>query len=295
MFPHFCLTLALLSIACVSFLQAELRELDVRENIEYGHAGGTSLQLDARIPPGKGPFPAAIIVHGGAWVTGDRRRSVEPLFQPLADAKIATFSVSYRLPKRGPDALSVANNISQLLAIGSQIEDVRRAIDYVMAHAAEFSIDKRRVALIGESAGAQLAAMAALRPQPGESVRAVVALYGPNDLARLVQSSPMIPEAIRQSFAGTPVANFLLAGLRDISPVYWVSKDAPPFLLIHGTADSLVPFEQSTLMCEKLRSTGVRCEVYPVEGGNHGLRWWEAEGLTSYKQHMVRWLQHELR
>jgi acetyl esterase len=282
--------LVLLNITCSSPIYA-----DLRENIEYGRAGGSSLQLDARIPEGKGPFAAAIIVHGGAWVTGDRRRSVEPLFEPLAGARIATFSISYRLPKRGPEGFNLANNISQMLAMGTQIEDVRQAVDYVKSHAEEFSVDPRRIALIGESAGAQLAAMAALRPNRGGEVRAVVALYGPNDLVKLVQSSPWIPEPIRQSLEGTMFANLLLSGLRDVSPVYWVSKDAPPFLLIHGTADSLVPFEQSEEMYQKLRTESVRCELYSVPGGHHGLRWWEAEGRTAYKDHMVAWLRHELR
>src|SRR5579871_6138450 len=57
------------------------------ENVEFSRADGNSLQLDASVPEGRGPFPAVIIVHGGAWVTGDRRRSVEPLFKPLSDAK----------------------------------------------------------------------------------------------------------------------------------------------------------------------------------------------------------------
>src|SRR5271169_2429417 len=70
---------------------------EYREDIEYGRAGGYSLRLDADVPDGAGPFPAAIIVHGGAWVAGDRKRSVEPLFQPLSSHGFAWFSISYRL------------------------------------------------------------------------------------------------------------------------------------------------------------------------------------------------------
>src|SRR5258706_8103080 len=66
-------------------------------NIEYGRADGQSLQLDAFVPEGVTPFPAAILVHGGGWVAGDRYLSVEPLFRPLLDAGIACFSISYRL------------------------------------------------------------------------------------------------------------------------------------------------------------------------------------------------------
>src|SRR5271163_4665227 len=66
-------------------------------DVEYARPGGLSLRLDAVIPEGPGPFPAAVIVHGGGWVRGDRRIDVAPLFQPLEDAGIAWFSISYRL------------------------------------------------------------------------------------------------------------------------------------------------------------------------------------------------------
>src|SRR6202050_4009252 len=71
------------------------------KDIEYGRAGKYSLRLDAHIPDGTGPFAAVILVHGGAWVAGDRTRNVQPLFQPLSDAGFAWFTISYRLPGGG--------------------------------------------------------------------------------------------------------------------------------------------------------------------------------------------------
>ena len=68
----------------------------------------------------------------------------------------------------------------------------------------------------------------------------------------------------------------------------------PPFLLIHGTSDPLVPYDQSERMCAAIRSVDGECELYPVKGGGHGVRWWEMVHLTSYKQEMVRWLEKEL-
>jgi dipeptidyl aminopeptidase/acylaminoacyl peptidase len=84
----------------------------------------------------------------------------------------------------------------------------------------------------------------------------------------------------------------LLAGLRDLSPINWVRKDAPPFLLIHGTADGLVPFEQSEQMCEALKKVGADCELHSVPGSGHGLRWWES---SSYKERMIRWLSEKMK
>ena len=188
---------------------------ELLENIEYGQAGGTHLNLDARIPDGKGLFPAAIIVHGGAWVAGDRRHSVQPLFQPLSTARIATFSISYRLANRGPDGFTMPANISQILTLGTAIDDVRQAVAYVRTHAAEYRVDPDRIALIGESAGAQLASMAALRPGTNGTVRAVVAFYGPSDLVKLAQTSTWIPDNVRQMFKGSAVEAMLFSGLRE--------------------------------------------------------------------------------
>src|SRR5579875_841849 len=116
----------------------------LHRDIEYGRAGDVSLRMDAHVPTGKGPFPAIVIVHGGGWIAGDRETNVEPLFQPLSNAGFAWFTISYRLAK---DAS----------VFGAAVEDVEQAVLYVREHAAEYNIDPDRIALIGESAGAQLA------------------------------------------------------------------------------------------------------------------------------------------
>jgi alpha-L-fucosidase 2 len=232
----------------------------ILRDIEYGQAGGHSLRLDAHLPEGAGPFPVAIVVHGGGWVAGDRRSNVEPLFQPLVDGGFACFSISYRLA-RDPSLL------------GAAIEDVEQAIRYVQAHSSG------RIALVGESAGGQLAAMAALG-KSGSAVRAVVALYAPADLEQLAPAMPW--------------TGAVLARLRELSPIHRVREGMPPFLLIHGTADPLVLFEQSRNMCRAIRKAGGHCDLIAVKGGGHGLRRWESAGLTSYKRLMVDWLQKRL-
>lgn len=250
----------------------------VRRGIEYGQAGNTRLLMDSYVPHGEGPFPAVVIVHGGAWITGDRRLSVEPLFQPLSDAGFAWFSISYRLA-------------NEAMMFGAAIQDVEAAVLYIRSHASEYDVDPGRIALAGESAGAQLASMAALSPELKGMVKGVVALYSPSDLVSLAKTSDRVPPELRRAVEGTPWAEFLLGGLRRLSPLYNVRPDMPPFLLIHGTADSLVPFEQSERMCARMREAGASCDVYPVKGGGHGIRWWEhSSTLTAYKKVMVDWL-----
>jgi dipeptidyl aminopeptidase/acylaminoacyl peptidase len=135
--------------------------------------------------------------------------------------------------------------------------------------------------------------MAALRGRLNGSVRAVVALYSPSDLVSLARSLPVIPRSIRNSIDGNPWLGFVAARLRSLSPLEHVTNDSPPFLLIHGTADPLVPFEQSVRMCDKLRRMGAQCELYPVEGAGHGIRRWDPL-RDDYKRHMVAWLERHL-
>jgi len=252
---------------------------EVRRDVEYSRPAGVPLKLDASIPDGAGPFPATIVVHGGAWVGGDKRYEAAPLFQPLSDANIAWFSINYRLA-------------SDPFQFGVAIEDVEAAIRFVKAHATEYRIDPDRIALIGESAGGQLAAMAALRAP----VKAVVAIYTPTDLVSLLKTSDLIPAQIRNSLTGTPLEGMLVARLTQLSPIEKVRAGMPPFLLIHGTADQVVPFAQSKAMCSRMQSVGASCDLFRVPGGGHGIRRWESNPAIAepYKKEMIRWLKQQL-
>lgn len=254
------------------------------QDIEYSRPGGVPLYMDAAIPDGPGPFPAVVIVHGGGWVRGNRRVDVAPLFEPLEKARIAWFSIDYQLA-------------TDIVHFGSAIEDVRNAVGFIKAHAVEYRVDSDRIALIGESAGGQLAAMAALEPRQNSNVRAVVAMYAPTDLVALASTSELVPQQIRNALHGTPFESLLLARLSQLSPIDNIKPESPPFLLIHGTADRLVPFSQSSAMCDRMKQAGESCELYPVDGGGHGMRWWESlvpREAKGYKDVIVRWLKIQL-
>ena len=265
-----------------------------RENVEYGRAGDISLRLDMHLPQGEGPFPAVILVHGGAWVTGDRKLNVAPVLKPLTDANFAWFSISYRLVNDLGSTLGSDRTMASLLSMGTAVDDVRTAVAYVKDHASEFHVDPDRIALLGESAGAQLASMAALKPAPNGAVRAVVAFYCPSDLVALAQTLKQVPPSVRNSIRGTVWETMLNGALRQFSPLTWVSPDAPPFLLIHGTADQLVPFAESTVFCKALNDAGAKCDLYAVEGAGHGMRGWDSLRLTAYKPYMINWLRKQL-
>src|SRR5437762_13888653 len=102
-------------VLCTVGLAATPIGIDVHRDIEYSRAGSLRLGLDAAIPKGAGPRPAVIVVHGGGWVRGDRRTEVEPILQPLSDAGLAWFSISYRL-------------MGDVTQFGNAVEDVEAAI-----------------------------------------------------------------------------------------------------------------------------------------------------------------------
>jgi alpha-L-fucosidase 2 len=249
-------------------------------NVEYGRAGSASLHMDVRLPAGNGPFPAAILVHGGGWIRGDRAWNMAPLFEPLTGAGIASFAISYRLA-------------SDFFQIGAAVDDVRHAVKFIREHAREYNVDPNRIALIGESAGAHLASLAALA-EP-KSVAAVVSLYSPNDLEHLARTSTAVPDQVRRAVESSGMAELILDHLRSLSPVQHVKPNAPPFLLIHGTSDSIVPYDQSERMQSRLRSAGVDVQLIPVKGGAHGLRYWgRTGGQAEYLTQMLAWLHKKL-
>jgi acetyl esterase len=267
-------------LTLVLLLFAGLARAESRTDIEYAQAGGESLKLDAFVPEGDGPFPTVIIVHGGGWRGGDKQfAGVKPLFEPLSKAGFAWFSIDYRLaPKHHFPA---------------PVEDVETAIRWVKAHARQYKVDPQRIALAGESAGAHLIAMATVQAKPDTQVAAVIPFYGPFDLEQLARakSNERAAQAVLGLVGASELNEEAFQRLRKASPIHYVRREAPPFLLIHGTADRLVPYEQSVKLCEKLKSVGAVCELFPVEDADHGIGGWEKQpAFQAYKSKLVEWL-----
>ena len=150
-----------------------------QKGVEYGKPGGHALLLDLHVPDGPGPFPAAILVHGGGFDGGSRATNMSPTFQPLADAGFAWFSIDYRMAPefRFPQAR----------------EDVDAAIKWVKANARTYKVDPAKIVLAGESAGGFLVNYAATHETPATKVAAVVDIYGPSTTRRSRVSGRPIP------------------------------------------------------------------------------------------------------
>ncbi len=258
-----------------AFRRAEVRSpVVVREDVVYRTIGGHRLSLDIYQPP-DGVFPAGagmrrpaiLAIHGGSWIGGSKR-----LFRPgpwnphptavrLAEAGYLVIAADYRLARPGspnwPDAL----------------DDLREAVRWTRRHAHELGIDPDRIAVLGQSAGAHLAALLGTSRDPSDAlchVQAVVDFYGPTDLERL-------PLVRSRRLAHDPVFLFLgrdtpdpSARARDASPIHRVRRDSAPMLLFHGTRDPWVPIEQSEELAKALRDAGVTHRLVRIEGAQHG-------------------------
>jgi acetyl esterase/lipase len=252
---------------------------EIQSDIEYGKADDESLLLDAYVPDGAGPFSIAIIVHGGGWSSGDKARDMSLLFKPLSEANFTWFSINYRLaPKHRYPAC---------------IEDVEQAIRWVKRHAAEYKGDPQRIGLIGESAGGHLVCLAAARAKDDTRIAAVVGFAAPTDLVADVQRRGGIQPALRNVFGLSDLDDNARNQLSDASPLNFLKADMPPFLLIHGTDDKSVLYNQSVNFQKRLKDLGVPCEIITIEKGVHGMKNWEKLD-TSYKEKMIAWLEHTL-
>ena len=255
-------------------LLAGTARAEVKPDIEFAKVDGTNLTLDVYVPEGNGPFPACILVHGGGWTHGDKRTFIKPLFEPLSKAGFAWFSINYRLaPKHHYPAC---------------VEDVESAIRWVKAHTGEYHVDPERIALIGESAGGHLVSLAGVRAKADTRVAAVVPFYAPHDLELQREDTCLKP------LFGLKVLNDAARKkLREASPITYVHKGLPPFLLVHGTKDKGVPLQQSLKFKEKMAAAGNVCDLIVVEGGIHGMENWETID-PSYKDKLIAWLRNTL-
>ncbi|NDJ74711.1 MAG: alpha/beta hydrolase [Chloroflexi bacterium] len=252
-------------------LRAKVRET---RDVLFAAPDGRPLRLDVYEPAlGEGPFPAIVVVHGGAWFHGDKSYYAFGLHDRwLAGQGYVVFDVQYRLSGRWPAPLA----------------DVKHAIRWVRSNATRFNVDPGQIALMGRAAGAHLALMAAYtandpdfaREYFGEdggatggatgsvddSVQAVVASYPPADL-RLWPAED--DSAIAHLLGGLPEDRPDVYA--EASPVTHVRPGLPPTLLVHGQRDRMVSPVHSELLTNRLRAAGVTTVLLRIPWGRHGV------------------------
>jgi acetyl esterase/lipase len=239
-------------------------------NVEYANADGIGLLLDIYLPKNiPKPYPVIVWIHGGAWMSGSKD---SPTAGFMVNQKYSVVSINYRL--------------SQQAKFPAQIHDCKSAIRWVRSHAAQYGFNVNRIGVWGSSAGGHLSALVGTSGgvdslegtvggnlQYSSRVQAVCDWFGPSDFltigdfpSSLDHNAPNSPEA--QLIDGAIKEN--LDKARAASPIYYVTRDDPPFLIMHGTADMTVPFHQSVELDSALRLTGVSVILKPLPGAGHG-------------------------
>ena len=250
-----------------------------KTTLSYCDDGGVSETLDVYEPDPlpASPVPAVVYVHGGGWVQGDSAISAGSLIGQVAsgiEAKGWVFvSIDYRLAPR--------------FRWPAQIDDAACAIRFLRARSASLHIDPDAIGAIGDSAGGQIVSLLGLAGRDAgfdtasytdqsSGVQAVVDLYGPADLTTPDWAdAPLIQIYAPQAFGtdlgpgtpGSPTTDALIAA----SPVTYVGPDEPPFLIVQGAEDTVVPPDQSTELAARLRAAGDSARLVMVQHAQHGL------------------------
>jgi acetyl esterase/lipase len=241
-----------------------------RRDLPYVTHGPARHTLDLYLPAAVGQdAPRIVYIHGGAFRMGSKEDGVP--IEYLAEG-YALASINYRL--------------SQHALFPAQIEDCKSAVRWLRAHAQDYGLDPQRVAAWGPSAGGHLAAMLGVTGhveaydvgehlEQSSRVQAVVDYYGPTDFLLMDEQRPaggMIhdtPDSPESELVGGPIqAN--KEKVARANPITYVTPDAPPFLIVHGDADPLVPYGQSVIFHAALQAAGVPVTFYTVAGGGHG-------------------------
>jgi len=208
-----------------------------------------ALKADVYQPDGKGAKPAVLLIHGGGWAAPDRREQMASIAERLAQRGYVVVNATYRF---APEYLYPA-----------PVDDLREALKWMRANAAQYQVDPTRIAAMGYSAGGHLAAqLGVLDGPPTVRVQAVVDGAGPTDL-RKYQGGTLVPQFLGGTQQQVP-QRFI-----DASPVTHVSADDPPVFLYHGSWDTLVPDSHSRDFKAALDAAGVRAEWFKIIGRGH--------------------------
>jgi acetyl esterase/lipase len=283
---------------------ADQPPFDRKEDVIYGRKFGTALTMDVFTPRKDAKGISVILVVSGGFVSS--HEAIQPIFiRPLTD--------------RGYTVFAVVHGSQPRFTVPEIIEDMNRAVRFIRHHSKDYGIDPARVGVCGASAGGHLSLMLGTAGSGGKSdatdpvdrdssrVQAVACFFPPTDFLNYGKSGIRKIHAIdhgppyraafdyreldKQSRLWVPITDDtrLEAIARQVSPVYHVTPDDPPTLIIHGDHDQLVPLQQSELIVEKLKKAGVETELVVKQGAGHG---WLTMGNDIAK--CIDWFDHHL-
>jgi len=263
---YFSILTAILALMAGRALAADADQIEFEHDVEYSNPSNEHLKLNlARPKKSDALAPAVVCIHGGGWHSGNRE-SWDAVCKQLAERGYVAITVTYRFAPKYP--------------FPAQAYDVKAAVRWLRANAERLGIDPNRIGAVGDSAGGHLATFLGATggvpefDQDGDNlkqssrIQCVVDYYGPSDLTRAVGYSP-VADNIFVQFLGGDLEHARRAYIRA-SPFFWVTPEAAPMLLIHGTKDPLVSPDNATWMHDRLKSAEVDSELLLLEGAGHG-------------------------
>lgn len=233
----------------------------------FGHTR-QDLRMDIIYPedPEK-TYPCIVWICGGAWLQMDRSAHL-PYLAGLAREGFVVASPQYRT--------------SNEATFPAQLIDIKSAIRYLRAHSERYRIDTEKIGVMGESAGGHLTAMAALADDSAydvgsyleysSQVQAACPWYPPTDVTSFPYPSPLEAAASPESLLTGLNVMLHQKEVETACPVSYVSKDAPPFMILHGINDHTVPFTQGEILHDRLEEAGCDVKLVAIEGADHADR-----------------------
>ena len=250
-----------------------------RHDLPYGEAGGEKLLLDVHIPAGDGRFPVLILIHGGGWSSGDKENDIVPVLA-AATTNYTWFTINYRF--------APANRWPACY------QDLETAIHWVKAHAVEFKGDPEKIALIGYSAGGQLAMLAGTIADTNTRVQAVVGLAPPVNLVADARHRGLDKWSSMTNLTGSAILDeATVKQLTAMSATTYIRPGLPPFYLIQGNADKSVYYEQTAEFQTQLQAAGVDCEMLTITNGTHRIADWNKSD-PDWQGKLTAWLAKKL-
>jgi acetyl esterase/lipase len=257
------------------------------EGVEYARPGGQPLHLNiARPKDPAGKLPAVVCIHGGGFRAGDRK-GWDDRCKKLAERGFVAVTVTYRLAPQSP--------------FPAAVQDCKAAVRWLRLNADKYHVDPDRIGAVGDSAGGHLAQFLGVTGDvtdfdgdqnlgPSSRVACVVNFYGTSDLTRSYGRSVDAHEVLPLFLGGD--ANQQRKRHVLASPLYWVTPKAAPTLLIHGTDDKYVNYEQATWIHERLKAAQVEVELLTLEGAGHGFK---GEDAKRAEEAMFGWFEGHLK
>lgn len=225
-------------------------------SVVYAKTDNKDLLCDIYVPKGQGPFPAILLIHGGAWKSGTKLQ-MKGHGESAAEQGFVAVSINYRhAPKYKWPA---------------QIDDCRQAIQWMANHSDTYKIDPKRIAVWGYSAGGHLASFLATSRQHDRKIQIRCAVCGgsPVDLTLVPKDFPFLAYFMGATRREAP------RKYEQASPITHLTKDDPPIFFYHGEQDLLVPVDGIKKMIAKARNLGVQCELMMVPNKEHILTFFD--------------------